>query len=126
MYNGHIVIDCNGMETIFDSIGNINFDRDQLLVTVRSQNEIAGWHWDGFAALFQHLSDGSASLQGHEAKCEAMLGFKGGQEKLMTVSGFKAVELNPSSNLVLIKGSTHSAFINCDFLKWYRIYNRHL
>lgn len=121
MENGHVIITFDGMETVFDAKGNVNFDRDQLLVRVQTSTGISGWHWDRFAVFMQFIS--TAAQHGNARRCEIMLGLKNGREKKITVSDFQTIELKPAGNLILIKGGRQAAFINLDYLKWYRLYN---
>ncbi len=123
MKNGHMIIAFDGIETFFDAGGNINFDRDQLLIRIHTPKGISGWHWDRCAALIQFSNFNGIVQKKRSPKCEVMLGLENSQEKEMTISDFQSIELKPANNLILIKGATQSAFINLDYFKWYRIYN---
>lgn len=108
----------DGTKTLHGA-GELNFNRDQLIVTLKSPESITGWHWDHLACILQYACQ---PLQPPPAKtCEFALGFPNGQKKLLVIETLHAVESVMGNSIMVVRGAGQTAFVNRDFLDWYRI-----
>lgn len=116
-----IVTTSDNRQTDYPAGGQVNFDRDNLLITLQHANGISGWHWDHLACMQQFSPAPAPEPANPSAKiCEIALIFPNGAEKRLTVTQFQSAELKMANSILIIKGTRDTALINTDFLKWYQ------
>ena len=112
------VFDLDARESQFGS-GELNFNREQLIVTLKHGDGIAGWHWDHWACILQYACQ---PIQPPPVKdCRFSLSFSTGQSKELTIDEFHAVESAMANSIMIFRGARQTALVNRDFLNWYRI-----
>ncbi len=112
------VFTSDGGKTSFDQ-GNLNFNREQLLITLNNSESVTGWHWDHMACILQYACQ--ETKPGHIRKCVVNLIFADGQTRNVEIEKFQAVELKMANSLMIVRGASQTAIVNPDFLNWYRI-----
>ncbi len=101
------------------SSGELNLNREQLIITLKYGDGIAGWHWDHWACILQYACQ---PIQPPPIKdCRFCLSFSAGQRKELTIDEFHAVESAMANSIMIFRGARQTALVNRDFLSWYRI-----
>ncbi len=119
--NRIIVTTSDNQQTEFPAGSQVNFDRDNLLITLQHANGISGWHWDRLACMQQFAPSPAPEAVASSAKaCDIALTFPDGAEKRLMVAHFQTAELKMANSIFIIKGVRETALINTDFLKWYQ------
>lgn len=119
--NRIITTTADHQHTEFPAGGQVNFDRDNLLITLQHINGISGWHWDRLACMQQFAPSLAPEAVVSSAKvCDIALTFPDGSEKRLSVIQFQTAELKMANSILIIKGVRETALINTDFLKWYQ------
>ncbi|WP_045213913.1 hypothetical protein [Desulfonatronovibrio magnus] len=108
----------NGQVTNYDN-GDLNFNRERLLITLKGHDWLAGWHWDHLACILQNTV--SLIESEHKNTCKLSLIFSSGQSEILSFQNFQAAELKMANSLVVIRGSKETAIVNPDFLNWYKL-----
>jgi hypothetical protein len=99
--------------------GKLNFDRDNLLITVNSGKSVAGWHWDQMACILQDACQEIGP--GPVKTCRIALRFSTGQTQAVTIDRFHTAERRMAGSLIVFKGVRQIAIVNADFLETYTI-----
>lgn len=116
-----VIISYDGSETFFDTNCNVNFDRERLLLTVKTSSAVYGWHWDRFVSVIQHPGMIKVGKAGEQI-CDIALRLESGEEKMVRIDHFHSVELQAVNRILVVKGQQESALVNMDYLKWYHVH----
>ncbi len=113
-----IVLTSDGRKTEVDA-GDLNFNREQLLITLKGPDWIMGWHWDHLACILQQVP--SRTQSGPLKRCLLSLIFSSNKSENFTVESFQGAELKMANSMLVIRGAQQTAVINPDFLHWYKL-----
>ncbi|WP_291321944.1 hypothetical protein [Desulfonatronospira sp.] len=109
----------DGEKSDIKLIGNIKFNREQLLINIHTSDGITGIHWDHMACIIQDVYQ--ANQPSRIKQCEIALFFSDGHEIIVIIDNFQSVEIKMANSLMIIRGTKQTAMINPDFFKWYRV-----
>lgn len=114
------VYDSLGRQTGFHPESQVNFNREQLLVTVNGQDGVTGFHADRFAGFLQHRSQ---PIPGPDPKgtCRVVLGFDGNPPATLTVNEFHSMDVDPANHLVFFRGTHTLVVVSFDFFHYYTL-----